>query len=179
MMNPPGYSVAKPPPYEVGDLDVGWVFRSPIDRLETVTCRAAVASQSWMVRIWTDRTGSDYSWVLPRGEVVEALPRRPDRGRPEIRIIDRPRSGGWPGLITAELTWSSTRRPSYDIDRVLVEAAPADGSGWTVADHPGGGDLAVSRHDTKAKARTALLRAARAHAKALGGLSITDQKDMP
>jgi hypothetical protein len=119
------------------------------------------------VRVWTDLTGPDYSWLIPRWRRLDAVvpPTRTLHGTPEIRIFEFEYARDAPmyAVTTLDTVWQP------DLDDQLVEARYHRDSAWTVTHRPdGGGDLVVVRCDSKAKARTALRAAARQHAEALG-----------
>jgi hypothetical protein len=152
-------------PHTVEDLYQGWRFRTPMGRWETVT-RVEQETKYSPVRIWTDKTGPEYSWKLNRWTKVKATPPDYDNpGEPEIRIIEHTYSREAP--MWAVLTSSHIR--NADTETVLVQAGYAGaGKGWTIVHYPNGGnEQAVEHADSKAKARTALMAAARQHAKAL------------
>lgn len=146
-------------------LGEGWQFMSPLDRWETVV-RTERANQYAPVRVWTDKTGPDYAWLIPYFDRVDAAaPPLRWHGTPEIRIVEYGYSREAP--MYAVCTLDTIHRP--ETRDALVEAGYERGKGWWVRHRPdGGGDPVVVRCDTKAKARTALKAAARQHAKALG-----------
>ena len=51
------------------------------------------------------------------------------------------------------------------------------GKGWEVSDRPNSGDVVVTSHDSKAKARRALLAAARAHSNGLKIGRVCEQEE--
>lgn len=150
---------------EAEKLYAGWQFVSPLDRWETVV-RTEQANEYAAVRVWTDKTGPDYSWRIPHYRRIDAVAPSPRtlHGKPEIRIVEFEYARDAPmyAIPTLDTVW----RP--DIDDHLVEARYSRGNGWTVTHRPDGGEPVVILCDSKAKARTALRAAARQHAAALG-----------
>jgi hypothetical protein len=146
-------------------LREGWRFVSPLDRWETVQ-RVEQDSEYAPLRVWTDKTGPDYSWLIPRWRRLDAVapPPRTLHGTPEIRVYEYEYARDAP--MYAVTTLDTVYGP--DIENHLVEARYSRDSGWTVTHRPNGGAPAVIQCDSKAKARTALRAAARHHAKALG-----------
>ncbi len=147
------------------DLYQGWLLRSPLDRLETVT-RVEQEGSYGPVRVWTDKTGPNYSWRYHRTERVDAVrPPQLFHGDPEIRVVeyDYARDAPMYAVPTLSTIYRADSSRGY-----LVEARYQKGKGWYVSHRPGGGDVATTWHDSKAKARTALKAAAKIHAKALG-----------
>ncbi|MER5608253.1 hypothetical protein AB0F93_00585 [Micromonospora tulbaghiae] len=153
--------------YYPWELNVGWLLHSPAGRLEKVTdVDEGAGHLAYAVRVFTEDTGPDYSWRLPRHDKVHALPRHP-HGHPSTE----------PHLLVFELSGPSGRIsvvPAYRWQEIpefrlaLATARPlGPGQGWEVTDHPGGGDLVVTTHSSKAKARSAIVAAAKAHAAAL------------
>ena len=155
--------------YYARELDTGWAFRSPLDRWETIT---RLALDLIWVRVWTAEVGPDWSYRFRDDERLHAVPplaAQFDR-QPEVRILDLP---GMPRLLAAAprmlavLTFADVEIP--DMARGLADARRLGrGPEWTVSDRPGGGDEVTTRHASKAAAKTALRRVARAHAAALG-----------
>lgn len=156
--------------YPPVELDTGWHFRSPIDRWETVSRVEIEGSAQYpvAVRVWTDQTGPDYAWRLSYRDRVHAVPPTAEyvAQQPEIRLVDLPRDSFSGGRYIAVLTFRAVAVP--DFIYTLVRAEHVAAGGWAVCDRPAGGDEVVTRHPTKAHARTAVRRAARVHAKALG-----------
>ena len=148
------------------DLYAGWLLRSPLERVETVERVEQEAPPYGPVRVWTKETGPDHCWIYPRWRKVDAVaPMQVFLGKPEIRIVeyegrDRP-------MYAIATVSTAGRRPLGEGAGVLAEAGYSKASGWVVQDRPGGGDVVTIRCESKAKARTALLAAARAHGKAL------------
>lgn len=153
--------------YYPWELNIGWLFHSPAGRVEKVTnVDTGNGRIAYAVRIFTEDTGPDYSWRIPRTDKVHALPPHPNRhpsNEPHLRIIE---------LVGANA--SIIVVPAYRWQAVpAMELALANarylgpGKGWELWDHPAGGDAVVTHHDSKAKARTAIMAAARAHAAAL------------
>jgi hypothetical protein len=142
----------------VDELAVGDQVFTPASRWETV---AAIDAATWLVRVFTDRTGPAYSWSLPRHRELPGLRVDLVQIKPAVRIESTQR-----GLVafigTEEYVdgWASY---------VLVDATPLGrGAGWEVRDRPSGGEVARLQVPSKAEALTAVRRAARAHAAALG-----------
>lgn len=155
-------------------LAPGWRIVSPLDREETVE-RVEQATEYAPVRVWTDKTGSDYSWLIPRWRKLDAAapPRHGRHGTPEIRIIEH--RFGRDAPMYAVPTLDTVYRPD-NFEDYLAEAHYSRETGWTVTHRPDGGGerVAVDCGRSKAKARTALRQAARQHAKALG-VKVTEQ----
>lgn len=154
-----------------GQLAPGWRFVSPLNRWETVE-RVEQANEYAPVRVWTDGTGPGYSWHLPRWRKLDAVapPWRP-HGTPEIRVVEYEYDRAAP--MFAVITLDTVHRP--DNEDPVAEAHYSRENGWKVTHRPdGGGPVVVVDCDSKAKARTALRAAARAHAKALG-VKVTEQ----
>lgn len=152
--------------YPARELDVGWGFRSPLGRWETVT---RVANDPYWVRVWTEQVGPGWSWRFWEDEKLHAIPPQPEQfvRQPEIRIVDLGRK--WSPRITAVLTFADVEIPNFGRTTVLVEAARlGKGPDWEVSTRPDGGDLVQTRHPSKAQAKTAVRQAARAHGKVLG-----------
>ena len=149
------------------DLDVGWRFVSPVGRWETVT-HVDQPARFGPVVVTTDRTGRGYSYRLVRWEKLTAVPpQRPQHGEPEIRIVEY----NWAtGPIWAVPTLSTVNVLRASGLTVLVEAGFAGkGEGWKVTHYPAGGtEQIVIACESKAKARSTLIKLAREHAKALG-----------
>ncbi len=143
----------------------GWQFMSPLDRWETVT-ETSQANEYAPIRVWTDKTGPNYSWLIPHFSRVNAsAPRREWNGTPEIRVFEYDYARDAP--MYAVTTLDTIYRP--ESTNFLVEARYSRAEGWWVAHRPdGGGEQLVIRCESKAKARSALRAAARQHAKALG-----------
>lgn len=153
----------------VAELNVGWVWRTPAGRLETITRMDAVDSSEYWWRIWTDLTGPGYSWRMRRNDRVDAIPRSWKQA-PRLLLVDltgaRSAGGGWASMHVVP-TSPSDQIPDFHL--TLCEARHlGPGNGWKVTDRPDGGDEVTTHHTTKAKARTALVSAGRHHAKALG-----------
>ncbi|MDQ7905510.1 hypothetical protein RB614_13350 [Phytohabitans sp. ZYX-F-186] len=146
-------------------LYAGWRFVSPLDRWETVE-RVEQANEYAPVRVWTDKTGPAYSWLIPRWQKVDAVapPPRTLHGTPEIRVFEHGYARDAP--MYAIPTLDTVYRP--DTSDHLVEARYSRERGWAVTHRPNGGDSVTVWCESKAKARTALRSAAREHAKALG-----------
>ncbi|GAB3856711.1 hypothetical protein GCM10029963_53540 [Micromonospora andamanensis] len=152
-------------------LAPGWQFMSPMNRWETVE-RVEQANEYAPVRVWTDKTGPDYSWLIPQWRQLDAIapPWRP-HGTPEIRVVEYQYDRSAP--MYAVITLDTVYRP--DNDDPVAEAHYSRETGWKVTHRPGGGDMiAIDCGRSKAKARTALRAAARQHAKALG-VKVTEQ----
>ncbi|MEU5950351.1 hypothetical protein ABZ793_33075 [Micromonospora sp. NPDC047465] len=145
-------------------LDQGWRFLSPAGRWETVE-RAERENEYAPVRVWTDKTGSGYSWSIPPWRKVEAVPPVRWHGVPEIRIWEYDYARDAP--MYAVVTLDTVYRP--DTDHAVVEGRYSREDGWRVIHRPDGGEVVViDCGRSKDKARSALRAAARQHAKALG-----------
>lgn len=148
-----------------GELNVGWVWRTPAGRLETITRieRADIGDYWW--RVWTDLTGPGYSWRIRHDDRVDAIPRSWKQA-PRLLFVDLPK--GARGASMHVVPGS----PSDAIPNFLLTLCHAQHlgahKGWKVFDRPDGGGQVVTDHPTKAKARTALLVAGEHHATALG-----------
>lgn len=146
------------------ELNVGWLFHSPAGRMEKVTdVDPGNGRLAYAVRIFTEDTGPDYSWRIPRLDKVHALPPHPDghpSAEPHLRIVE---------LRESIIVVPAYRRQEIPAFRLALATARFLGPGkvWELMDHPAGGEMVTTHHDTKAKARTALMAAARAHAAAL------------
>lgn len=151
-------------------LAPGWQFFSQMHRWETVE-RVEQANEYAPVRVWTDKTGPAYSWLIPRHRQLDAVapPRRP-HGTPEIRIVEYgyDRAAPMYAVLTVDTAYHAENKDP------VAEAHYSRENGWKVTHRPAGGDLVVIDCDSKAKARTALRAAARQHAKALG-VKVTEQ----
>ncbi|WP_320069636.1 hypothetical protein [Micromonospora sp. RTGN7] len=147
-------------------LAPGWQFFSRLGRWETVE-RIEQANEYAPMRVWTDKTGPDYSWSIPGWRQLDAVapPRRP-HGTPEIRICEYryDRAAPMYAVVTLDTVYHAENKDP------VAEAHYSREGGWTVRHRPdGGGDVVVINcGPSKAKARTALRAAARQHAKALG-----------
>jgi hypothetical protein len=158
------------PRVPVTHLETGWVFWSPFARLETV--RAVDHDVSSLV--WTDFTGEDHPWRFFSTDQLVAMPPPAyrDLGQPELRIVELPRRHGSRGSINAVPTSRHVQIP--DFRHTLVDAVPladgGEGRGWRVTDRPYGRstDKQHADYPTRAKARSAVMHLARAHARALG-----------
>ncbi len=142
----------------VDELAVGDQVFTPAGRWETV---AAIDAATWLVRVFTDRTGSAYSWFLPRHRELPGLRAALAQIAPTVRV-ESTRRGVIAFVGTEEYVdgWASY---------VLAEASPLGrGEGWEVRDRPSGGELARLKVPGKGEAMSAIRRAARAHAAALG-----------
>ncbi|NJP33723.1 hypothetical protein [Micromonospora thermarum] len=151
---------------EAEKLDQGWRIISPLDRWETVE-RVEQANEYAPVRVWTDKTGPDYSWLIPRWRKLHAVaPPVRWQGTPEIRVVEYEYARDAP--MFAVTTLDTVYRP--ELEDQLVEARYSRESGWRVVHRPdgGGAPVVIDCGRSKAKARTALRAAARQHAKALG-----------
>ncbi len=150
---------------EAEKLDQGWRFVSPLDRWETVE-RVERSNEYAPVRVWTDKTGPGYSWLIPCWRKLHAVaPSLRRHGTPEIRIVEYGYARDAPMYAIATL--DTIYRP--DVEYHLVEARYTREGGWKVVHRPDGGEVVVvDCGRSKASARTALRAAARQHAKALG-----------
>jgi hypothetical protein len=131
------------------------------------------------VRVWTDKTGPDYSWLLPRRRQFDAVPPPGHQhSTPEIRIVE---SGhGREAPMFAFIALGADYYPTPSFDDLLVMATYKRGEGWTVTHRPDGGGASVTIACTgKARARTELRAAARQHAKVLGVKVVDPTKGKP
>lgn len=147
-------------------LAPGWRFASPMNRWETVE-RVEQANEYAPMRVWTDKTGPDYSWLIPHYRKLDAVaPPWWPHGALEIRVVEYQYARDAP--MYAVLTLDTVYRP--DNDHPVAEAHYSRDDGWKVTHRPDGGGEAVvvDCGRSKAKARSALRAAARQHAKALG-----------
>ena len=153
--------------FRADDLYSRWTFRSPAGRWETVV--AVDHDERPWTRVWTDKTGPDWAWRFLSSTKLEAagpLGGGQNDPQPEVRIVDL--SVGRGGQMVAVVTQRNVQWPSFGDGASLATAYhEGAGKGWKVVDRPGGGAAVETQHSSKATARTALLRAARAHAKAL------------
>ncbi len=142
----------------VDELAVGDQLFTPAGRWETV---AKLDDATWLVRVFTDRTGPAYSWSLPRHRELPGLRAAWTLLKPTVRVESTQR--GVVAFIGADEYvngWASY---------VLADASPLGrGEGWEVRDRPAGGELARLQVASKVEAMSAVRRAARAHAAALG-----------
>lgn len=157
--------------FEVRQLGVGWMFLSPAYRWETITDidEGTAGGYEYAWRVWTDLTGPDYAWRLPlhdKVHAVEPIMETAYPAEPEIRIMDMPHSRSGGPQIIAVITVRTARIPDFRHALVTARYGGA-GKGWEVSDRPAGGALVTTQHPSKARARTALMAAVRAHAKAL------------
>lgn len=152
------------------ELNVGWLFHSPAGRMEKVTDGDPGSGRlEYAVRIFTEDTGPDYSWRIPRHHKVHAIPPHPDShpsAEPHLLIVDLPRGPGREASISLVPGYRWQDIPYFQL-MLATARSLGPGQGWQLIDHPDGGDQVVTHHDNKAKARTALMAAAKAHAKAL------------
>lgn len=156
------------------DLSKGWRLRSRLDRVEVVE-RVERTEGYLAIKVWTDQTGPDYFWVYPRWEKVTATPPEPPtHGDPEIRVIESWRGDG---PMYAVATRSAILRP--DTFNALVTATTAGRSQpWKVTEWRGD-TPDITEFPSKAAARSALRRAARAHARALGVKLVLPSREAP
>lgn len=158
------YDITNDHRHYVEDLYVGARFFSPAARWETVTRVDDGGHLSFKSRVWTDKTGPDYAWRLYDEEKVDAVMPRPEYFPvvPEVRVIDLAHS------MAAVVTCQHVEVPDFRMSLVSAQHL-GKGRGWQVLDWPGDGDgMVTTEHPDKPKARTALMAAARVHAKALG-----------
>jgi len=142
----------------VDELAVGDQVYTPAGRWETVQ---DLDSSTWLVRIFTDHTGPAYSWSVPRHRELPGLPAALALITPKIHV-ESTRRGVVAVIGTDEHVngWASY---------VLAEAASLGrGEGWEVRNRPAGGELDRLTVASKAEALSAVRRAARGHATALG-----------
>jgi hypothetical protein len=145
----------------IDELRAGDQMFSPAGRWETIT--AFEDTPAVLIRIRTDRTG-DYAWLLSGSLEVLALTPANLRATTRTVAVEETKSG-----IVAVL--SSPSYTSYcwdDGSLTLAMAQQKRGEGWEFTDWPGGGELVVTTLPSKAAARSAIVRAARAHARGLG-----------
>lgn len=148
----------------VSELNLGWRFWTPAGRLETIERMEPVDTSEYWWRIWTKDTGPHWSWRRRRDDRVHAIRPNPTAVA-HLRFVDlaKGRTGASMHIVPAE---------TYDIPDFALALAEAkylgDGAGWRMTDRPDGGDQITTQYPSKAKARTALLRAGRTHAKILG-----------
>ena len=147
----------------VDTLNVGDQFFSPARRWETVTRIADAERYSTWTRVFTDVTGAGYAWKLADFREVPVLRAWQRRGTPMVRVDDSRR------FVTA-FVGTAEQRYGFTADApVLAEARQLGrGQGWQVTDRPAGGDVVITQVAGKAAALSAVRRAAKAHAKALG-----------
>ena len=144
----------------VDTLNPGDQFFSPARRWETVT--RLDGSDPCRTRVFTDVTGAGYAWTLANFREVPVLPAWQRRGTPMVRVDDF-RQFVTAFVGTAEQRYFTAGSPVLAEGRQLGR-----GQGWEVTDRPAGGDLVITRVPGKAAALSAVRRAAKAHAKALG-----------
>jgi hypothetical protein len=163
----------------VTELNEGWRFWSPAGRLETVISIAPADRIRYWWRIQTKETPAadpDWTWRLPGDDRVHAVPANP-RWKEHLRFVDiGPGSQRNSDPVMLVVPAHGYDIPSFKV--VLVEARYLGaGRGWRFRDRPDGGDETVTDYPSKAKARTAVLTAARRHAKILG-LEIVKEEDL-
>jgi len=145
----------------VGELNVGDQWFTPAGRWETVT-DVDPGLTGLTVRVATDRLPASYTWSLWASREVSAVPAGEVMQRSVV--VNQTRGHIWADL-TADASGLGRDRGSVG----LVGAHHlGPGQGWQVVDTPGGGEQVVSSVDSKAAARTAVTRAAQAHATSLG-----------
>jgi hypothetical protein len=148
----------------IRELNLGWQFWTPAGRLETIERMEPVDTSEFWWRIWTTQTGPGWSWRLAGNDRVHAIVPNPV-AVPHLRFIDFTGAGMTPRMVIVLAA-------DYDIPDFGLTLAEAHylgtGLGWKMSDRPDGGDEAITGHPSKAKAKTALLKAGRTHAKHLG-----------
>lgn len=147
----------------VDELRPGDQMWSPVGRWETITDVAGLGSG--LQHIHTMSTKDGYAWTLPGAREVQAMTGADLR---HIRTVSVEEGGG--GDIIAVLSDPAYAAWHWDDGSViLAQATHKRGEGWTVADRPGDGTgVVATTYDSKAAARSAIIRAARAHARGLG-----------
>lgn len=136
---------------------------SPAGRWETVTSTEYLDGRG-LIAVHTNKTVDGYGWILTcttdlpvmsavelrhqRSVAVEATP-----GGDLIAVLSDPAYNAW--------HWD-------DGSVTLAQASHKRGEGWTIADHLGTGNVQTTTYANKAEARSAIVRAAKAHAKGLG-----------
>lgn len=139
----------------VDELDVGTQWWTPANRWETAT--KITTDAGWAVRIETDAVAAGYSWSLPGNRVVASV------SMVYLSDMRRVVVSESSSFVTAELVTGYGRG-----DHILAQAIAIRGKGWHMNERPDGGDVVQSLIKSKAAARTAVTRAAKRHAKALG-----------
>jgi hypothetical protein len=162
----------------VSELNLGWMLWTPAGRLEKITRMEPENPDfnlNWWWRIWTEETEKadpNWSWRLKAGDRVYAVRPNP-LYKPHLRFVDLG--------DRASATMHIVPAVGYDIPDFSITLVQAQrhsqGPGWKVADRPDGGDLVVSEHPDKAKARAELIKAGRRHAKILG-LPLYKEEDL-
>jgi hypothetical protein len=155
---------------EADDLYDGWLLRSPLERIETVTS-VKREGEYGPVLVYTKEAGKR-PWRYYRSEKVTAVPPLGTfHGTPELRAIEYSWRDG-PMYVVATL--DTIYRPDADSAKIMVESRYAKmrddqgNRGWYVSYRPtGAGDVVTTWHDSKAKARTAARAAGREVAKQL------------
>lgn len=161
--------------YFVSELNLRWRFWTPAGRVETITAMESDPGEYWW-RIWTDKTGPAWSWRRRRDDRVHALPTAPDHG-PRLLFVDLA-GANLAGRASMHIVPAFEYQQIPDFNLTLVWARHrGPGLGWAMTDRPDGGDEISTAYTTKAKARTALLAAGRAHAKILGLPLVKENKN--
>jgi hypothetical protein len=150
----------------VDELLTGDQIFTPAYRWETVIRLDRGETYSASTRVFTDRTGEGYGWSLANWHELPTLRSWQIRGTATVRVDStRHRVVAFVGTGESEY-WYLGQRPAMT---VLAEATPAGrGQGWDVVNRPDGGDPVRVRVGSTAAALSAVKRAARVHAKALG-----------
>lgn len=149
--------------YPVSRLNIGWLFISPVGRLEeVVNIEDDHPANPFWVRVWTKDTGPSYSWRLRNDTEVHAMPPAPAPVlQPEVRIVDLRHT------LTAVVTFAQVEIPDF-MNASLVQAKLVEpGRGWQVLDRPAGAGLVTADRANKAAARRLVFTLAREHAAAL------------
>lgn len=146
----------------VDELRSGDQMWSPVGRWETVTAVEHLAS-GIMVRLATDKTRDGYAWTLRASADIQALTSYQQRHVRTVAVEETKRG------IVAVLSDPTYTSYCWDDESItLAQATYTRAEGWTVADHKGDSTVHTETCASKAAARSAIIRAARAHAKGLG-----------
>lgn len=144
----------------IDDLRAGDQVFSPAGRWETVWS-VVFEPSSYLVRLYTDRTGSDYSWTLERHQELTTVTAARVRVIPTVRVRNSSHN------VVAYIATDDFLRGFGMV--TLADASPLGrGRGWEIRDRPTGGEITVTVVASKAAAVSLVRAAARAHAKALG-----------
>lgn len=137
---------------------------TPARRWETVTRADLGQLSDWSVSIFTDRTGPEYAWSLPRHRELPTLRAWMVRGTAVVWVVSDAVRGEVIAFVGRDDV-AHHEPPLY----VVAGAYPAGrGRGWELRHRPQGGALVSTVVPSKAAAASAVKRIAKEHAAALG-----------
>ncbi len=135
----------------VDELGVGSRWWTPAGRWETVT--GITHDGGYTSRVETAELAAGHAWSMSKYRIVASISAYE---LPRQVVVCMTHS-----TITAYITSGG----SHEHD--LAQATAVRGSGWLLWDRPTGGDTVQEQIASKASARSAIVRRAKAHAKAL------------